>query len=57
VHSKEQAASAAAMRARFDSTSPRPAATQIIQFDGIDLASDEHQRYVEKNGRACSVTR
>jgi len=57
VHSEEQAASAAAMRARFDSTSPRPAATQIIQFDGIDLASEEHQRYVEKNGHACSVTR
>jgi peptide-methionine (S)-S-oxide reductase len=57
VHSKDQAASAVAMRARFDSTSPRPAATQVIQFNGIELASEEHQRYVEKNGHACSLTR
>ncbi|MFT4182454.1 MAG: peptide-methionine (S)-S-oxide reductase MsrA [Rhizobium sp.] len=55
VHSQAQARSAENLRARFNSTSTQPSTTQIIPFEGIELATEEHQRYVEKNGHACSI--
>ncbi|EPE96340.1 peptide-methionine (S)-S-oxide reductase MsrA [Rhizobium grahamii] len=55
-HTTEQEEAAKSLRAAFNSTSPSPATTQIIQYEGLELADDKHQRYVEKNGhQACSV--
>jgi peptide-methionine (S)-S-oxide reductase len=55
-HTPEQEEAAKRLRATFNSTSPSPAATQIIQYEGLELADEKHQRYVEKNGQqACSV--
>ncbi|GHU26424.1 peptide methionine sulfoxide reductase MsrA [Betaproteobacteria bacterium] len=56
VHSGEQASLAQAAREKFNQGSPRPAATQIIPFEALELAGEEHQRYVEKHGYdACAV--
>lgn len=57
VHTEEQAQTAGALRDSFNAASARPATTQIIAFNGLELADEKHQRYVEKNGHsACSVS-
>ncbi len=58
THSANQVGAAKRVRDRFNSTSDRPAVTQIISYAGMEIAADEHQRYIEKNGdHACSVSR
>lgn len=57
VHTEEQAETARALRDSFNAASARPATTQIIPFNGLELADEKHQRYLEKNGHsACSVS-
>ena len=56
VHSAEQATTAKCLRDAFNATSPKPAATQIIVFEHLELDAEEQQRYIEKNGaHACSL--
>ena len=56
VHTDVQAEEASNLKARFNETSSSPATTQIIRYEGLELADEKHQRYVEKNGQqACSI--
>nr|WP_082529930.1 peptide-methionine (S)-S-oxide reductase [Rhizobium sp. Root1203] len=43
-HTPEQEEAAKNLRATFNSTSPSPATTQIIPYDGLELADGKHQR-------------
>lgn len=57
VHSDAQAEQAKRLRDAFNATSSKPATTQIIAFDSLELADEKHQRYIEKNGaHACSTS-
>ncbi|MDR2113264.1 MAG: peptide-methionine (S)-S-oxide reductase MsrA [Candidatus Accumulibacter sp.] len=56
THSAKQAEIAERLRANFGRNSEKPAVTQIIAYVGMELAAEEHQRYIEKNGgHACVV--
>lgn len=56
AHGPGQAATAEAARARLDATGQGPIVTQIIAYQGIEIADEHHQRYLEKNGLAtCSI--
>ena len=57
VHDADQAALAAASRAREQQTRARPVATEITPAGAFYEAEHYHQRYLEKQGRtACART-
>ena len=58
THSSAQAVTAAAARTRLDGSGRyrRPVATVVVELGRFELASEEQQRYLEKNGLvACAI--
>ncbi|MHC6226172.1 peptide-methionine (S)-S-oxide reductase MsrA [Pseudomonas sp. X10] len=60
AHSPEQAAVAEAARRQLEVSGryQRPIATVVVALGRFELAAQEHQRYLERNGlTACSISR
>jgi methionine-S-sulfoxide reductase len=57
VHDADQAAVAAASRARHQQTTAKPIATEITPAGPFYAAEDYHQQYYEKQGRCAPALR